>query len=143
MNQFVHLIEGVMDFDLERMAIMGLALAAGAVVKGATGMGLPLVALPVLASVFGLQHAVGILAITQALTNSMQMWQFRAARQDMRLRFLPLFLVAGGVGVVLGTWLLRTLPERVLILSLGLVQLPSLVLSGIMQGNGFSRRCSP
>ncbi|MBE7733442.1 sulfite exporter TauE/SafE family protein [Devosia faecipullorum] len=112
-----------MDFDLERMTIMGLALAAGAVVKGATGMGLPLVALPVLASVFGLQHAVGILAITQALTNSMQMWQFRAARADTRLGFLPAFLVAGGVGVVLGTWLLRTLPERVLILSLGLLLL--------------------
>ena len=37
-----------MEFDLGRLAIMALALGAGAIVKGATGMGLPLVALPVL-----------------------------------------------------------------------------------------------
>lgn len=108
-----------MELDLGGLAIMGMALAAGAIVKGATGMGLPLIALPVLASAFGLQHAVGIMAITQVLTNSMQIWQFRAARHDAHMRFLPLFLLAGGIGVVLGTYLLRSLPERALIFSLG------------------------
>jgi len=44
--------------DLSSAVIMALALAAGAIVKGATGMGLPLVALPVLTAAFGLQHAV-------------------------------------------------------------------------------------
>lgn len=117
-----------MDFDLERMAIMGLALAAGAVVKGATGMGLPLVALPVLTTVFGLQHAVGIMAITQILTNSMQIWQFRQARREAAMRFLPLFLLAGGVGVILGTWLLSNLPERALVFTLGLLLLAYFVL---------------
>lgn len=117
-----------MDFDLGRMAIMALALAAGALVKGATGMGLPLVALPVLTTVFGLQHAVGIMAITQVLTNSMQIWQFRAARRDARMRFLPWFLAAGALGVILGTWLLRNLPERALVFSLGLLLLAYFVL---------------
>lgn len=112
-----------MEFELDRMVIMGLALAAGAVVKGATGMGLPLVALPVLTTVFGLQHAVGIMAITQILTNSMQIWQFRQARHEAAMRFLPLFLLAGGLGVILGTWLLSSLPERVLVFSLGLLLL--------------------
>ncbi|WIY53067.1 sulfite exporter TauE/SafE family protein [Devosia sp. YIM 151766] len=112
-----------MDFELERMAIMGLALAAGALVKGATGMGLPLIALPVLATFFGLHHAVGIMAITQIVTNGMQIWQFRAARREDSMNFLPLFLATGAVGVVLGTWLLRNLPERVLIFSLGVLLL--------------------
>jgi uncharacterized protein len=108
-----------MEFDLGRLAIMFAALAAGALVKGATGMGLPLIALPVLTTVFGLQHAVGIMAITQVLTNSMQIWQFRASARDEGMRFLPWFLVGGGAGVVLGTFLLSNLPERVLVFSLG------------------------
>lgn len=112
-----------MEFELERLMVMALALAAGAIVKGATGMGLPLIALPVLATFFGLHHAVGIMAITQILTNSMQIWQFRGARRDVHMRFLPWFLFAGGFGVVLGTWLLGTLPERTLIFSLGVLLL--------------------
>lgn len=112
-----------MEFDLWRYAIMGAALAAGALVKGATGMGLPLIALPVLTTAFGLQHAVGIMAITQVLTNGMQIWQFREARREEAMRFLPWFLVAGGLGVVLGTFLLSNLPERVLVFSLGVLLL--------------------
>ncbi len=117
-----------MEFELGRVMVMTLALAAGAIVKGATGMGLPLIALPVLATFFGLQHAVGIMAITQILTNSMQIWQFRGARREERMRFLPWFLLAGGVGVVLGTWLLDALPERMLIFSLGTLLLAYFVL---------------
>lgn len=117
-----------MEFEPGRLMIMTLALAAGAIVKGATGMGLPLVALPVLATFFGLHHAVGIMAITQILTNSMQIWQFRAARRDERMRFLPFFLVAGGIGVLLGTYLLSNLPERALIFSLGVLLLGYFIL---------------
>jgi uncharacterized protein len=112
-----------MEFDPQRLAIMFLVLAAGAVVKGATGMGLPLIALPVLTTAFGLQHAVGIMAVTQVLTNSMQIWQFRAAARDRSMVFLPWFLLAGGAGVTLGTFLLSNLPERILVFSLGLLLL--------------------
>ena len=112
-------------FDLEpaSLAIMFAALAAGAVVKGATGMGLPLVALPVITAVFGLQHAVSVMAVVQIITNSMQLWQFRAEARNERMHFLPLFLVAGVCGVLVGTWALSSLPERVLVFSLGLLLL--------------------
>ncbi len=105
------------------VAVMLVALGAGAVVKGATGMGLPLVALPVMASYFGLQHAVCIMAITQVITNSVQIWQFRDASGTEQMRFLPWFLAAGGVGVLVGTWLLGTLPERLLVMALGILLL--------------------
>ncbi|KKB08340.1 hypothetical protein VE26_14880 [Devosia chinhatensis] len=108
---------------MERLAVLGLALAAGAIVKGATGMGLPLIALPVLTTAFGLQHAVGIMAVTQVLTNALQLWQFRTAGQSERMRFLPLFLFAGGLGVILGTLALHSLPERTLVFSLGVLLL--------------------
>lgn len=117
-----------MELDLGRYAVMALALAAGAMVKGATGMGLPLVALPVLTTTLGLQHAVGVMAIVQVVTNSLQIYQFRAAAGQASMRFLPPFLLAGGLGVVLGTWALSSLPERVLILSLGLLLLGYFIL---------------
>lgn len=117
-----------MEIDIGRYAIMAAALAAGAVVKGATGMGLPLIALPVLAAALGLQHAVGIMVVVQIVTNSLQTWQFRAAARSEATRFLPLFLVGGAIGVLAGTWLLTNLPERVLILALGLLMIGYFVL---------------
>jgi len=109
--------------DLQSAMLMVLALGLGAVVKGATGMGLPLVALPVLASVFGLQHAVGLMTIPLIVTNVWQVWRFRGEARSPLLGFMPLFLVAGAIGIIVGTWALTTLPERVLVLTLGIILL--------------------
>lgn len=109
--------------DFSAVAVMLVALAAGAVVKGATGMGLPLVALPVLTAAFGLQHAVGLMTVPLIVTNAWQVWRFRAAARSDRLGFMPLFLAGGAVGIGLGTWALTTLPERALVLTLGLILL--------------------
>jgi uncharacterized membrane protein YfcA len=113
--------EAIVNFDPWSLTIMAVALTAGAVVKGATGMGLPLVALPVLTAFFGLQHAVGLLTVPLIFTNVWQVWQFRAARSDGRLGFLPLFLVSGTIGIVLGTIALTSFPERVLVFTLGAI----------------------
>ena len=102
---------------------MILALAAGAVVKGATGMGLPLIALPVLTAAFGLQHAVGLITIPLIVTNIWQVWRFRAEARGPHLAFMPWFLVAGAAGIGIGTWALTTLPERILVLALGILLL--------------------
>lgn len=103
--------------------VMAVALGAGAVVKGATGMGLPLVALPVLTAAFGLQHAVGLMTVPLIITNAWQVWRFRGAARSPRMAFMPLFLVGGAIGIILGTWALTSLPERVLVLALGAVLL--------------------
>ncbi|KQX38698.1 hypothetical protein ASD04_08570 [Devosia sp. Root436] len=112
----------------QSIVIMTLALTAGAVVKGATGMGLPLVALPVLTAAFGLQHAVGLMTIPLIVTNAWQVWRFRAEAGSPRLSFMPLFLVGGVVGIGVGTWALTNLPERVLVLTLGLLLLAYIAL---------------
>ncbi len=112
-----------MEMDIGRLAIMTLALGAGAIVKGATGMGLPLVALPVLTTVFGLQHAVGLMCVPLIFTNAWQVWRFRASARDDRMAFLPLFLAGGAIGIGLGTWALTSLPERALVLTLGIILL--------------------
>jgi uncharacterized membrane protein YfcA len=109
--------------DLSNYLVMGLALAGGAIVKGATGMGLPLVALPVLAAAFGLQHAIGLMVIPLIVTNAWQVWRFRREAGSDAMGFLPPFLAAGVAGMVIGTWALTTLPERLLILGLGVMLL--------------------
>ena len=109
--------------DAQSIIIMTLALAAGAVVKGATGMGLPLIALPVLTTAFGLQHAVGLMAVPLIVTNVWQVWRFRNEARGPRLAFMPWFLVSGAVGIGIGTWALTALPERLLVLALGLLLL--------------------
>ena len=98
--------------SLELILIMALALGAGGVVKGATGMGLPLVATPVLAAFLGVAHAVAILTMPILVTNAWQIWQLRNEMKG--LRFLPPLLVAGAVGVVVGVWVLTAVPERAL-----------------------------
>lgn len=117
-----------MNFEPVSILVMILALGAGAVVKGVTGMGLPLVALPVLTTFFGLQHAVGLMCVPLIFTNAWQVWRFRAAARDDRMAFLPLFLVGGAIGIGLGTWALTSLPERALILTLGAILLCYVVL---------------
>lgn len=107
--------------DWQAAIVMGLALALGAIVKGATGMGLPLVALPVLTAAFGLQHAVGLMTVPLIVTNAWQVWRFQSETRSPRLGFMPRFLVGGTLGIVIGTWVLTTLPERVLVLSLGII----------------------
>lgn len=114
--------------DFQSVFIMLVALAAGAVVKGATGMGLPLVALPVLTAVFGLQHAVGLMTIPLIVTNAWQVWRFREEARAAQLGFMPWFLVGGVVGIAIGTWALTTLPERILVLALGTILLTYVVL---------------
>ena len=109
--------------DFGSALVMVLALGAGAIVKGATGMGLPLVALPVLTAVFGLQHAVGLMTIPLIITNAWQVWRFRDEAGSPRMAFMPMFLVAGAIGIALGTWALTSLPERVLVLALGIILL--------------------
>ena len=136
-----------MEFQLSAVFVMVLALGAGAVVKGATGMGLPLVALPVLTTFFGLQHAVGLMCVPLIFTNAWQVWRFRAAARDDRMAFLPFFLVGGAIGIVLGTWALTSLPERALILTLGIILLCYVVLKlaapHFVVGPALARRAGP
>ncbi|HLV83050.1 MAG TPA: sulfite exporter TauE/SafE family protein [Devosia sp.] len=109
--------------DLTSVLIIVLALGGGGFVKGATGMGLPLIALPVLTTAFGLQHAVGLMVVPLIATNAWQVWRFRTEVRSPQLAFMPLFLAGGVLGIGVGTWALTSLPERLLVLGLGVILL--------------------
>lgn len=104
---------------LENLLAMALALGVGGLVKGATGMGLPLVALPILAAFLGVQHAVALMCFPGIITNALQVWRFRAAMWETD--FLPAMVLGGTAGIIAGTWFIVSLPERALSLALGLL----------------------
>jgi len=108
--------------------IIALGLVAGALAKGATGMGLPLIAIPVMAPAIGLPHAMSIMVIPILVTNAWQIWTLRAERHRAELRFLTPMLLIASIGVVIGTWFVASAPERLLTLTLGLLLLAYLVL---------------
>lgn len=98
------------------LLIIFLAVAVGALVKGLTGMGLPTVAIPVIAVFFGVERAVVVMAIPVALTNAWLLWEHRRAVGEVR--GLGILWATGLVGAVLGTWLLVRLDDRILALVL-------------------------
>jgi uncharacterized membrane protein YfcA len=93
------------------------ALAMGGVLKGVTGAGAPIVAVPVMAALVDLRLAVMVMLVPNLLTNIRQAHQFRDARPE-RAFLLP-YLGAGVVGVLAGTALLNGLDGRMLEVMVG------------------------
>jgi hypothetical protein len=95
------------------------ALALGGLVKGVTGAGVPVVAVPVLAAFFDVPFAIAMMIVPTIVTNLVQMWQFRRHRSGPG--YLVWMFVLAGVGIAAGTWLLTELPEAILGNALGVV----------------------
>lgn len=98
--------------DLATIAVIFAALSLGGMVKGATGAGAPVIAVPVMAAFFDVRFAVVVMAAPSLVMNLWQLWHFR--RSHLPEGF-PLRLgIAGGAGTVAGTALLATLPVEAL-----------------------------
>jgi uncharacterized membrane protein YfcA len=93
-------------------SIIGLAL--GGLLKGATGAGAPIIAVPVMAMYFGVPLAVTVFAIPNLLTNVWQAWRYR--KEQLPLRFMLMFAGGGAAGTLIGTILLARLPGSALTL---------------------------
>lgn len=101
------------------LAILGIVI--GGVLKGATGAGAPIVAVPMLVMVFDVPTAVTIFAVPNLLSNVGQAWIYRA--DALPRRFTTGFSAAGLAGAALGTVMLTRLPPRILILAVAVVVL--------------------
>ena len=108
------------------VVVIVLAIALGAFVKGVTGAGLPLIAIPVMAAFLGVERSIVIMTIPGIVSNTWMLWALR--HHLPRTRDLPTMLSTGIVGVLVGTWLLKTLDPRVLSLTLAAVMLTYVVL---------------
>ncbi|WP_420393517.1 sulfite exporter TauE/SafE family protein [Acuticoccus sp.] len=104
--------------------ITALALVTiflGSVMKGAIGMGLPLLAIPLLTIALDVPTAIAIVAVPIIVTNTLQVAQFRRAL--LAQRYMLPFLVAGAVGTFIGTQVLVSAPVELLQVALGVAVL--------------------
>jgi uncharacterized membrane protein YfcA len=101
--------------DLSTLAIAAAALALGGIVKGATGAGAPVVAVPVLAMLYDVPFAVAVFTMPNFLSNIWQAWSLRAHQRDPR--FTAAFAISGAAGAGVGSVLLANLPSEALTLT--------------------------
>ena len=104
--------------DATSLAIVVGASLLGSFVKAVTGMGYPLIAVPLLTLALGIEAAIAIVALPNLVANATLNYGVRAHRRDTR--DLPMLVGAGVVGAVAGTFLLVELPEQPLLAALAL-----------------------
>lgn len=95
--------------------VLGASLV-GAFVKAVTGMGYPLLAVPLIALVMGVEDAVVIVAAPNVTANLLLCQGTWAARTDTR--DLPALVGFGMAGAVVGTVALVSVPEEPLLIVL-------------------------
>ena len=91
-----------------------LALALGGIMKGATGAGAPVIAIPVTAAFYDVETAVVVMMAPNLLTNLFQIWRFRA--HNLTGPFTWRFAIAGAIGALIGTVLLAVVHGDALML---------------------------
>jgi hypothetical protein len=101
--------------DLTSLLIAAAALALGGIVKGATGAGAPVVAVPVLAMLVDVPFAVAVFTMPNFLSNIWQAWSLRGHQRDPR--FTAAFALSGAAGAGVGSVLLANLPSEALTLT--------------------------
>lgn len=98
---------------------IALALFLGGILKGATGLGMPPLAIPVIAAFHDVRTAVVILVIPNFLVNLWQAIKYRQEDPAPDLsRWVSIWAIAGAV---VGTWMLAFLPLAALNLALAAV----------------------
>ncbi len=92
------------------LVVLVAGLVVAGLAKGISGMGLPLIATPILAGVFGPRMAVTIVTIPIFAANSLLLIQ--GFRRRELLRGIVPFMVASVIGTAIGTLLLAQLDQR-------------------------------
>ena len=115
-----------MEFSSIFLVAIGLGIAG--LVKGVTGMGLPLIGVTLLATFFTVPHAIAILVVPTLVTNIWQLWSFRHSWRRGRMPFLLPMLIFGAAGICVGTWLLVKIDDQVLKIALAIMLLAYIAL---------------
>lgn len=95
------------------LAIVLVAVVIGSIVKAITGMGLPIIAIPIAALFVDLDDAVVTLAFPNMLANGVLAFRERGHARDTR--DLPTLAIAGVIGAAIGAFAFVALPETPLV----------------------------
>ncbi|MBT6271010.1 MAG: sulfite exporter TauE/SafE family protein [Rhodobacteraceae bacterium] len=104
--------------DIQNIIIIATAFAFGGILKGATGAGAPLLAVPTLAIIYDVPFAVAMIVLPNIVPNIWQTWQYR--RSLLPRKFVFSFAFGGALGAGLGTIGLSVLDKSLLSTSLGI-----------------------
>ena len=97
---------------IETVVLVAVGFLLGGIIKGATGVGAPLIAVPLLTMFYDVQTAVILFAVPNCLPNIWQCWRYR--RHRLEAGFISRLAIAGGTGTLIGTILLIQLPATFL-----------------------------
>lgn len=96
-----------------------IALFLGGILKGATGVGMPIIAVPVIAAFYDVRLAVIILVIPNLLSNLWQVNKFKSHNHEPK--FTRNFALSGFIGAAVGTLVLAWVPVEKLNILMALV----------------------
>jgi uncharacterized membrane protein YfcA len=105
--------------QLWEVVVIGVAVLIGSIVKSVTGMGLPIIALPIISAFVGPETGIAVLAIPAVAQNIGIVVRHRDARRGTR--GLLVFCLTGSFGAVIGTLTLGVVPEDVTLGALALI----------------------
>lgn len=96
------------------LIVIAIGLAMGGILKGATGAGMPVIAVPVIAAFYDVRLAVIIIVVPNFIINLRQLWAYRASNTTQKLTVQ--LVVSGMIGAAIGTYALVALPPTLLTL---------------------------
>ena len=97
------------------LGIVLVAVVIGSIAKAITGMGLPLIAIPIASLFVEVDTAIVVIAFPNVLANLVLATRERTSYHETR--DLPVLAAAGVVGAILGTLLLVSIPETPLVVA--------------------------
>lgn len=100
------------------LIVVAVASLVGSFVKSVTGMGYPLIAIPILTLYIGVESAVVVIALPNVIANLILCIGVREERHQAR--DLPVLLITSILGAIVGTLVLVQAPEKPLLLGLAL-----------------------
>jgi uncharacterized protein len=97
------------------LVVVLLAVIIGAIAKSVTGMGLPVIAIPIASLFIDVETAIVVIAFPNVLANAVLAGQERHSYRETR--DLPTLAVAGVLGAVAGALVLVNVPETPLVIA--------------------------
>jgi uncharacterized protein len=97
-----------------------LVVSVAYVVKGVAGMGGPLLAVPFIASITSVEHAIVVLSLANLVSNGWLLWEHRSGARGTGFVMIP-FLTVGTIATIAGTWVLTEIDDRILSVVIAIV----------------------
>jgi uncharacterized membrane protein YfcA len=107
--------------SFETLILISVAFGLGGVLKGATGVGAPFLAIPIMAILVDVPFAVAVFLVSNIVANAGQIWRFRAENENPKFAYG--FAITGMIGAGFGTFALAAFSSSVLTTIVALVVL--------------------